>query len=306
MALSPTSIGTAPPPDTNFEVLARARARAALIPDLMIEAQRIANSITSGWHGRRKRGVGDTFWQFRPYDQGESMARIDWRRSARDESAIFVRDQEWEAAHTVWVWADQSASMLYKSETVKVSKQSRAMVLALALIDILSKSGERVGWPGVTNALSNRNAAERIATELMVTKTEESLAFPPLGQLRNRSELVMISDFLEPIEVTIGEIDRVARQGVHGTLVHIIDPAEEHFPFSGRTEFFDPETGRKSTFGRVEKIATEYQTIFKARQDTLAQHCKRLGWNYVVHHTDKLASVALVELHMRLSGEAAL
>ncbi|NKB51171.1 MAG: DUF58 domain-containing protein [Rhizobiaceae bacterium] len=297
------TIGSAVPSETGTSVLARARERASLIPDLLIEAQRIANTVTNGWHGRRRRGNGDTFWQFRPYDQGESMTRIDWRRSARDDS-VYVRDQEWEAAHTVWIWADSSPSMLFKSEAAQVSKQSRALVLALAMTEILAKSGERVGWPGITNALSSRVAAERIAAELMVATPDDDLAFPPLANIRRRSELIVISDFLEPIDTTLGRINEAAEQGIHGSLIHVVDPAEERFPYSGRTEFTDPESGNKLTFGRAETLADEYATLFKARRDALAQQCKRLGWNYIVHHSDNLASTALVALHVRLSGEA--
>lgn len=297
------TIGSVAPHESGPSVLGRSRERAALIPDLLIEAQRIANTVTNGWHGRRRRGNGDTFWQFRPYDQGESLTRIDWRRSARDDS-IYIRDQEWEAAHTVWVWADSSPSMLYKSETAQVSKQSRALVLALAMTEVLAKSGERVGWPGVTNALSSRDAAERIASYLMMAKTDLDASFPPVTQIRRRCELVVISDFLEPIDKTLERINHAADQGIHGSLVHVIDPAEENFPYSGRTEFIDPEGGNKLTFGRAETVATDYTTLFRARRDTLAEQCKRLGWNYIVHHTDKLASTALVDLHVRLSGEA--
>lgn len=297
------TIGSSVETESGTSVLARSRERASLIPDLLIEAQRIANTVTNGWHGRRRRGNGDTFWQFRPYDQGESLARVDWRRSARDDS-IYIRDQEWEAAHTVWLWADSSPSMLYKSQTAQVSKQSRALVLALAMTEILAKSGERVGWPGVTNAMSSRVAAERIAAELMVAKSEDNLSFPPLAQIRRRSELIVISDFLEPVEDTLARINDAAEHGIHGSLVHVVDPAEERFPYSGRTEFTDPESGNKLTFGRAETLAGDYSTLFEARKNTLAEQCKRLGWNYIVHHTDNLASTALVALHVRLSGEA--
>lgn len=289
-------------------MLARARARAALIPDLLIDAHTIANTVTAGWHGRRKRGSGDTFWQFRPYDTGESMARIDWRRSARDDTGIFVRDQEWEAAHTVWVWADSSASMLYKSELGHVSKQSRALVLALAAADVLARSGERVGWPGVTTAIASRNGAERIAGHLMASKT--SPEFPPLVDVRKRSELLLVSDFLRPMDETLDQLSAIARRGVRGTLLQIIDPAEERFPFAGRTRFEDPTSGAKLTFGRAEALQADYLRIFAARKQALSEHCRRLGWHHVVHHTDQLASSALVAVHTRLTlpsvaGEAA-
>ncbi len=294
------SIGTVAPAQSGTEVLARSRARAALIPDLLVEAQRIAVSVTGGWHGRKRRGIGDTFWQFRPYDAAEGLARIDWRRSARDDT-LYVRDQEWEAAQTVCVWADSSLSMLYRSDTVEVSKQSRALVLALALVEVLAKSGERVGWPGVTRAMSNRNAAERIAAELALAKDDFN-PFPQTSQLRNRSNLVVISDFLEPAEQTIKRIDQLAQEGISGALVQVYDPVEELFPFTGRTEFRDPETGGVLTYGRAETIRDDYTALFSARSEALANRCKRLGWHFVRHSTASLASTALVALHLRLTG----
>ena len=116
-----TRIGEAQAPVAVRDALARGRQRAAYVPDLLVEARRIVNTVISGWHGRRKQGIGENFWQFRPYSEGESVNRIDWRRSARDDHT-YVRDREWEAAHTVWLWADPSPSMLYKSAGASVSK----------------------------------------------------------------------------------------------------------------------------------------------------------------------------------------
>lgn len=141
-------IGAAQSPVAISDALARGRLRASLVPDLLIEARRIVNTVIAGWHGRRKRGIGENFWQFRHFVEGEQQSRIDWRRSARDDH-IYVRDKEWEASHTVWLWADPSASMLYKSAGAIVSKESRALVLTLALAELLSRGGERIAWPGL-------------------------------------------------------------------------------------------------------------------------------------------------------------
>ena len=287
---------------TSAETLERARARAALIPDLLTESRHIANTAINGWHGRRKRGVGENFWQFRPYVEGESLAKIDWRRSARDDH-IYVQDKEWEAAHTLWIWADNSSSMLFKSELAGVSKQSRAMVLALALSDLLARSGERVGWPGVSKPSSHRNAAENIAAELAHADLGES--FPPTAQIKKYSELILISDFLDPVDQILEQINAIARRGIRGHIVQIIDPVEENFPYSGRTEFLDPETGNRFTAGRAEHLVNDYKKLFEARKQTLSAHLNRLGWSHIVHHTDQPASTALVALHLRLSDELA-
>ncbi|MEJ6783955.1 DUF58 domain-containing protein [Aminobacter sp. Piv2-1] len=293
-------IGEASAPVATSDALARGRLRASLVPDLLVEARRIVNTVIAGWHGRKKRGIGENFWQFRPYVQGESMARIDWRRSARDDHT-YVRDREWEAAHTVWLWADLSPSMLYRSKTASVSKESRALVLILALAELLSRSGERIAWPGLTDPFSARNGAERLASHL--AQAIGMPARPDLAAIRRFSDVILVGDFLDPVEETMAWLDTLARHGARAHLVEVADPAEESFPYSGRTEFTDPETGDKLTAGRAEQLATAYRNLYQARRQELGAWCKRLGWSYTVNHTDRLASEALVHVHMAMTAE---
>lgn len=294
-------IGEVSTPVASNDALVRARARAALMPDLLVDARRVANNVIAGWHGRRKRGIGENFWQFRPYVDGEAISRIDWRRSARDDH-LYVRDREWEAAHTVWLWADPSPSMLFKSSLAPTAKELRALVLTLALAELLSRSGERIAWPGVTDPFSARNGAERLATQLMHAPSLP--ARPDLLQVRRFSDVVLASDFLDPVEETIAWLDQLAGRGARAHLIEIADPAEESFPYSGRTEFADPETGDKLTAGRAETLADDYRRLYLARREELASWCKRLGWSYTVHHTDRPAAQALVTVHNAMSVDA--
>jgi len=293
-------IGEASSPVAARDALARARLRASLVPDLLIEARRVVSTVISGWHGRRKRGIGENFWQFRPYVEGEAMARIDWRRSARDDHT-YVRDLEWEAAHTVWLWADPSPSMLYKSTMAGVSKESRALVLILALAELLSRGGERIAWPGLTDPITSRNGAERIAALLAQAPPAGR---PDLSVIRRFSDIVIAGDFLDPVEDIQAWLDVLARHGVHAHLIEVADPAEESFPYAGRTQFNDPETGDKLTAGRAELLGDDYRRLYLARREELAAWCRRLGWSYTVNHTDRLASEALVRVHAAMSAES--
>jgi len=296
-------IGQVQTPVATRDALARGRLRASLVPDLLIEAQRLVNTVISGWHGRKKRGIGENFWQFRHYVEGEAQSRIDWRRSARDEH-IYVRDKEWEAAHTVWIWADPSPSMLYKSGTATVSKESRALVLALAMAELLSRSGERIAWPGLTDPFIARNGAERLASHLI--HAGELPLRPDLTTVKRFSEMVLVSDFLDPVEETLAWLEPVALRGVRAHLIEVADPAEENFPYTGRTEFQDPETGQKLTFGRAEQLKDDYRALYLARREALAIWARRRGWSYTVNHTDRLASEALVRVHTAMSVENAI
>ena len=85
------------------------------LPDLAVSAREVAASVLHGMHGRRRAGMGEAFWQFRPFTPGEASNRIDWRRSARDDRT-YVREREWEAAQTISLWIDRSPSMAFVSD----------------------------------------------------------------------------------------------------------------------------------------------------------------------------------------------
>src|SRR2546428_3453139 len=113
-----------------------ARSLAWTRPRLIREARRIAATVIHGLHGRRRAGPGENFWQYRRFVSGEAARRVDWRRSARDDH-LYVREQEWEAAHTVWIWPDRSPSMVVASPTVWETKLDRALLVGFRLAAIL-------------------------------------------------------------------------------------------------------------------------------------------------------------------------
>ncbi len=84
------------------------------MPPLLVEAERLAANVILGDHGRKRAGPGESFWQYRPYSFGDSTQRIDWHKSARSDR-IFIRENEWEAANTLWLWASPAESMTFRS-----------------------------------------------------------------------------------------------------------------------------------------------------------------------------------------------
>lgn len=279
-----------------------AKALASALPDLLVEAHRIAATVASGWHGRRQAGPGETFWQFRPFAAGESVTRIDWRKSARDDS-LQVREREWESAHTIWLWPDLSASMDFRSDLATTTKRDRALVLLLAMTDLLARSGERVGVPGLLPPTPDRRAAERAAKALALAGGIDPL--PPSNMIRRFQDVIIFGDFLDDAEVILARLAGLTATGARGHLVQVLDPIEETFPFSGRTEFRDPETGLTIKAGRAEAWRTAYQARLAAHRAALTDRTARLGWTFLVHHTDRPAAEPLLALHARLAASGA-
>ena len=273
------------------------------LPDILIEAKRIAQTVAHGIHGRRRAGPGETFWQFRQFQSSDTARQIDWRRSASSDH-LYVREREWEAAHTVWLWPDLSASMDFSSHLSGTTKRERATVLMLAAAELLARGGERVAFLGLTQPTASRKATTRIAEAILADETAAALSAtqPPKTQLARFSGALLFSDFLDPIARTREHVEALAADGATGHLIQILDPAEETLPYEGRTEFLSPIGGDRWIADRAQSLRARYRERLEAHRAELAALTKRLGWSFLVHHTDRPASEPLLTLIMRMQG----
>lgn len=273
------------------------------LPSLIVAAKEIASSLMHGVHGRRRSGTGENFWQFRPFVAGESANNVDWRRSARDDR-LYVREREWESAHTVWIWIDRSSSMAFTSNLAMQSKHDRAVVLGLAAADLLVRGGERVGLLGLTRPVASRNIIERLAETMLVDPRGIDDDLPPPGALAPRVRALLLSDFLTPIPEIAARISDLATRGARGHLAMIADPIEETFPFTGHTEFVDVDSAAVMRIGQAESFRGEYIRRLAAHRDAVADIAKSKGWSFAIHRTDRPASEALLALRTRLEQSA--
>ena len=295
---------TAETGDTRVFTLERdAHSVADRLPDLLLDADRIAQTVAHGIHGRRRAGPGETFWQFRTYEPQDAAQLIDWRRSASSDH-LYVREREWEAAHTLWLWPDLSPSMAFKSHLATVTKRDRALVLMLAAAELLVRSGERVGLLGLTQPTSSRRASTRLAEAIASHANVPQLtAGKPSSTRVNRfSGIMLFSDFLDPIDSVRESIEALAANGASGHLIQVLDPAEETLPYEGRTEFLGMEGGETWIADRAESLRSRYQARLKAHRDELQALAVRLGWSFMVHHTDRPPTEPMLTLIMRLEG----
>ena len=276
-----------------------AEALGASLPPLLVDAERLASAVSLGVHGRRKAGMGESFWQFRRYRPEDASNAIDWRQSAKSQH-LFVREREWEAAQSVWFWCDASPGMQFASGSV--TKAERAKLIALALASLLVRGGERVALYGDEHApASSRAALHRIGHTLLDLPGSEA-SLPPDALVTKNAQFVWLGDFLSPLADIEHTLRRLARSAVAGQLVHIIDPAEEDFPFMGRTRFEDARGRESHTVGRAETLAGAYRARFKAHADGVGALARRLGWSYIAHRTDRSAQIALIALYADMSG----
>ena len=276
------------------------RELAAQMPRLILEARRVAATIIHGLHGRRRAGSGENFWQYRRFVSGEPAAHVDWRRSARDDH-LYVREQEWEAAHTVWIWPDRSPSMAFSSRLAECTKLDRALVIALALAEILVEGGERIGIPGLMRPSGARNVVDKIA-QAMIHDPVARTSLPPTFSPAPLAEVVVLSDLWSPIADVHRTIAQLSATGAQGHVVQIVDPAEETFPYAGRIEFVEPEGAGAVTAGRAEAWREDYAARVERHRTEIRLEADRLGWSFIIHRTDRPATELLLKLHEQLGA----
>jgi uncharacterized protein (DUF58 family) len=289
-----------------FKLEGEAHVLADRLPDLLLESLKVANTVAHGIHGRRRAGTGETFWQFRQFQGGDPATVIDWRRSASSDT-LYVREREWEASHTFWLWPDVSPSMAFRSHLAPLQKRDRAIVLTLAVAEMLVRAGERVALLGLTPPLASRKATSRLAEALAANEDTETVqaSLPPKARLSRFSSAILVGDFLDPAEAVVRRLNEMAENGVQGHLIQVLDPAEETLAYEGRVEFRSPEGGERWIADRVETVRGAYRQKLAAHRAEIEEAARRLGWSFLVHHTDRPAAEPLLTLIMRLQGVAA-
>ena len=250
------------------------------LPGVLLDAKRLAASAP-GVHGRRRAGQGEDFWQYRDHRAEDGARLVDWRRSARGDR-FFVREREREAAQTAWFWIDQDAGFNWSSDPARPTKLHRARAIALALAILLARGGERVGALGQQPRRGQR-AVDRLAVDLLAPQGEP--------EAPGNSCVIFFSDFYAPVATWRERLLACARTGASGALVMIADPAEEDFPFRGRTLF--QASGREVLIGRAEAAQATYaERLAQQRRDIRALGSE-LGFPALLHRTDHSASPAL-------------
>lgn len=280
---------------------ARAETLSAPLPPLQARAEQLARAMLMGGHGRRQSGMGDEFWQYRPAQAGDPGRAIDWRRSGRSDGH-YVREKEWQAAQSVHLWVDLSASMGFSSDTSVPTKSDRASLLAMALSILLMKGGERVALASLHTPPRIGNLQLRRIAEGLAQSDEGDYGAPDVSLFLPHARAVFLSDFLGPIEAVEQAVAAASDRGIAGVIYQILDPAEEAFPYQGRTVFTSMSGVLSHETQRASDLKSRYLDRLAERKEQLAQLAHHAGWRFASHHTDHADLPALLWLYEALEG----
>ena len=273
------------------------------LPELMAEAERAVLHVQAGTHNQKRAGSGEKFWQFREYDISDRPQDVDWRQSAKSDR-IYVRQKEWQTTQSVYIWAQNNALMDFTSQKMLPTKGIAAKILALAFAILMSRAGELIA-PITRRVPAGRSelALEKLGHAL-IEDTTPHLPDARQATLKNRSTLILLGDFLAPLDDIQTMIDNFSAPVSQAILVQILDPAELNLPYDGRVLFESPAGSTVSQIiENVSDIREAYQARITDHNQNLQKICKKAGWHYLLHDTSFDIRRTLHEAHYILSPE---
>ena len=289
----PRRIGYAPPAVTPLDAGALAALRT-----LPLRARMLVESGGMGFHRSQRRGADVEFADYRDYQQGDDLKRIDWRLYARTDR-LHVRRSHADTPMRLVLLLDTSRSMAYTGNKNRLSKldYARALLGALALLarrqrdacgaGLLGEDLER--WLPPSSAIARMEAVWALLdTPLPGEGTHLPRALDKvLSVAPRRCLFVLASDFyLEPEEFAPA-LKRLRGEGHELIALRVLDPVEIEFDFSSPGKFMDVETGDLIQADPA-VVARGYRDAFTRHASTLEDTISAQGGDFLSLRTDTL------------------
>ncbi len=242
----------------------------------------------AGNHKRMYAGAGDEFFQYRPYEQGESVSRIDWRASAKQDKPL-VRQWRQMQGQLVYFYLQNSPLL----ETA--GKKEYAEQIAYALSALMLEGQEEI-----VLHQSQQSFKQHIAPLYMAQQNLDVSDVPYIKPLRRGSHFILVGDFLSLGQAGLQNILSLV-QNVQLYIVQVSAKEEVLYPFKGATEFKSLNDAQNMEALKSEDLRETYlkkRAALKLAYQSLCQ--KHAGAFMEVLSSDSIEQ-SLQKIYLKLS-----
>jgi len=273
------------------------------IRNLELRARIVVEGFLHGLHRSPYHGFSVEFTEYRPYSPGDDPRYLDWRVLARSDRT-YIKKFEDETNLRCHLLVDRSRSMDFGS--VGHTKSDYAVTLAATLAHFLQQQGDAVGLFSFDESVREylpARARPGHFRQLMLALEKPSGGnstdlVAPLEQMarlvRKRGLLVLITDFLAPLDRLESSLATLAASGQETAVFQVLDPAETSLGFSTSTLFEDMESAR-TLFIDPAAARAGYVERFTAHSSAVREICARHGIAFTTLLTDQPLELALLE-----------
>lgn len=251
--------------------------------------------ISSQYVGARrstKIGRGTDAYGFREYERGDDFRTIDWKVYARTEK-LYVRQFEEYRDLTTHILLDVSRSMDYPERGLK--KFEYAGMLAVGFAYLVMKESEKFAISTFSDEIDiskparGRNnlmeALDRLNALRPGGHTGFENSIDHYGRLiRSRSRVIIISDFLIPLQEARSAIFRMARHDL--IVIQVLDPSEIELSLLGAVKMHDLETSEQMFTDFNSALVLAHRKDLESHISALKNECNRLDADFFSFRTD--------------------
>ena len=273
----------------------------AAIKDLALIARTVVDGFMYGGHQSRMAGAGLEFNQYRSYQPGDDLRRIDWKLYARSDR-FYVRESEVETSVSVRFVLDASASMRHEEDGL--SKFDYARFLAASLAYLASRQGDAVGLfalrDGHVAALEPQRGPQHLHRLIHALEALEAEGVWPSWEaveqlftvVTHRDLVVFVTDLHEQEDEIRTVLAKVQALRNEVLLFHVLGPRERDFSYEGVVELEELETGRVMQID-ADRVRQGYREAVTRHLTETRQALQDLGIAYSLFTLDQPLDAAL-------------
>ncbi|GAC14275.1 DUF58 domain-containing protein [Aliiglaciecola lipolytica] len=227
------------------------------VKDLPLIAKTVAQGFLHGLHNSTQRGSGVEFSQYRVYEPGDALGKIDWKLFARSDK-YFVREAERESDINVWLLLDTSNSMLQGASNtnnqMSWNKLDYGRYLLATLAYLAQQQGDATGMLSLSNqhidflpARSGQPHLQKILLQLARIKAGGE--FPSshgiqtqINSIGGHGLVFVVSDFYQKNQEITHMISSLVSPKTDVIAVQLESDDEITFPYKGQIRFEDLES----------------------------------------------------------------
>ncbi|MBC2604343.1 DUF58 domain-containing protein [Puniceicoccus vermicola] len=273
------------------------------MPTLALRARYLVEGFISGKHRSPLTGHSVDFSEYRAYQTGDEFRAIDWRLYGRT-NRLSIKVYEDETQLNACLVLDCSASLAYQSREPLMTKLDYARTCLAALSLLIKRQGDASGLAIISDDIDHYLPASARPSRFYETcqrldaieASPDSAFARNLGRLsellKQRSLVVIASDFYEEPEHLLRVLNRLRFDGHDVIGLQVLDPAEIEFDLEEPGQFMDLEQGQMIALS-PEEIRESYLQHFRAFQGELRREFVDAGFELITLRTDQSPMEAL-------------
>jgi uncharacterized protein (DUF58 family) len=267
------------------------------LPSLALRSHCLVDGFLSGRHRSPQRGSSVEFAEYRDYQPGDDLRRVDWRLFGRSDR-LHVKQFEDEAQLRVFIVLDVSASMDFSSRRGALNKLDFARIALAGIATLARRQGDAFGL-GIAGAeladfLRARSTSShwhnfigRLENYLPQRQTALAQSLLALAEIiPPRSLVVIASDFYEELPALESALNRLCYDGHDIIGLHVLDPLELDFDADHAGIWMDAETGAHEDLDAA-AVRDGYLQRFGEFCAGLEEQFRATGGDFVQLRTDQ-------------------